>query len=69
MPSATGELRHVMLGPIFRPEVPPRTDPGHPSTCHASATGKGKLHGSPECRAARWPWLPAGHLAGFGRQA
>ncbi|MEV7463957.1 hypothetical protein [Streptomyces rubiginosohelvolus] len=53
MPSNTGELRHVMLGSIFKPEVPLGSARGTPITCHASATGKGKLHGSPECRALR----------------
>ncbi len=55
MSSNTGELRHVMLGSIFKPEVPLGSARGTPITCHASATGKGKgkLHGSPECRALR----------------
>lgn len=42
-----------MLGSIFKPEVPLGSARDTPITCHASATGKGKLHGSPECRALR----------------
>lgn len=55
MLSNTGELRHVMLGSIFRPEVPLGPTRDTPITCHAPATGKGKgkLHGSPECRSLR----------------
>ncbi|MFF4638014.1 hypothetical protein ACFY1G_19880 [Streptomyces olivaceus] len=53
MSSNAGELRHVMLGSIFKPEVPLGAARGTPITCHTSATGKGKLHGSPECRSLR----------------
>ncbi|MFJ4426304.1 hypothetical protein [Streptomyces bobili] len=53
MLSNTGELRHVMLGSFFRPEVPLGPTRDTPITCHAPATGKGKLHGSPECRSLR----------------
>ncbi|MGW6703861.1 hypothetical protein ACWGDE_03055 [Streptomyces sp. NPDC054956] len=53
MPSTPGELRHVMLGSIFKPEVPLGATRDILITCHASATGKGKLHGSPECRTLR----------------
>ncbi len=42
-----------MLGSVFRPEVPLGPTWGTPITCHASATGKGKLHGSAECRTLR----------------
>ncbi|MEV6084436.1 hypothetical protein [Streptomyces parvulus] len=53
MSSNTGELRHVMLGSIFKPEVPLGSARDISITCHASATGRGKLHGNPECRALR----------------
>ncbi|MEU9994032.1 hypothetical protein [Streptomyces sp. NPDC050848] len=53
MSSTPGELRHVMLGSIFKPEVPLGPTRDILITCHASATGKGKLHGSPECRTLR----------------
>ncbi|MEV7556554.1 hypothetical protein [Streptomyces sp. NPDC089795] len=53
MSSTLGELRHVMLGSIFTPEVPLGPTRDILVTCHASATGKGKLHGNPECRALR----------------
>lgn len=42
-----------MLGSIFKPEVPLGPTRDILLTCHASATGKGKLHGSPECRTLR----------------
>lgn len=42
-----------MLGSIFKPDVPLGPLQDILITCHASATGKGKLHGSPECRALR----------------
>jgi hypothetical protein len=42
-----------MLGSIFKPEVPLGSTRDILITCHASATGKGKLHGSPECRTLR----------------
>ncbi|WP_306320144.1 hypothetical protein [Streptomyces sp. CC224E] len=53
MSSNAGDLRHVMLGSIFKPEVPLGPTRDTSVTCHASAAGKGKLHGSPECRALR----------------
>ncbi|MGW3058403.1 hypothetical protein ACWC98_21080 [Streptomyces goshikiensis] len=53
MSSTRGELRHVMLGSVFTPEVPLGPTRDIVITCHASATGKGKLHGDPECRALR----------------
>ncbi|MFK0220232.1 hypothetical protein ACIQWN_18805 [Streptomyces vinaceus] len=53
MPSTRGELRHVMLGSIFKPEVPLGPTWDILITCHASASGKGKLHGDPECRTLR----------------
>ncbi|MFI1452279.1 hypothetical protein [Streptomyces roseus] len=42
-----------MLGAIFTPEVPLGPTQDILITCHASTTGKGKLHGDPECRALR----------------
>ncbi|MFD0169092.1 hypothetical protein ACFVJH_33855 [Streptomyces decoyicus] len=53
MSSTHGELRHVMLGSIFTPEVPLGPARDILITCHVSVTGKGKLHGSPECRTLR----------------
>ncbi|MFF8786276.1 hypothetical protein [Streptomyces sp. NPDC015125] len=57
MSSPNGELRHVMPGSIFTPEVPLGPTRDALVTCHVSATGKGKgkgrLHGSPECRTLR----------------
>ncbi|MFE3608091.1 hypothetical protein [Streptomyces goshikiensis] len=53
MSSTRGELRHVMLGSVFKPEVLLGSIRDILIACHASATGKGKLHGSPECRALR----------------
>ncbi|MFJ4972620.1 hypothetical protein [Streptomyces sp. NPDC088755] len=53
MSSTRDELRHVMLGSLFTPEVPLGLTRGILITCHVSATGKGKLHGIPECRALR----------------
>ncbi|MBP0937394.1 hypothetical protein J0X20_27795 [Streptomyces sp. KCTC 0041BP] len=53
MSSTPGELRHVMLGSIFKPEIPLGPTRDILISCHASATGKGKLHGSPECRTLR----------------
>lgn len=42
-----------MLGSLFTPEVPLGLTRDILITCHVSATGKGKLHGSPECRTLR----------------
>ncbi|MFJ9789307.1 hypothetical protein [Streptomyces globosus] len=42
-----------MLGSVFTPEVPLGPTRDIVTTCHASATGKGKLHGDPECRTLR----------------
>ncbi|MEV5240860.1 hypothetical protein AB0K89_17415 [Streptomyces cinnamoneus] len=42
-----------MIGSIFKPEVPLGPTRDILITCHTSATGKGKLHGSPECRRLR----------------
>lgn len=42
-----------MLGAVFTPEVPLGPTRDILITCHASATGKGKLHGDPEWRALR----------------
>lgn len=42
-----------MLGSLFGPEVPLGLTRGILITCHVSATGKGKLHGIPECRTLR----------------
>ncbi|MFJ8666121.1 hypothetical protein [Streptomyces sp. NPDC093600] len=53
MPSTRDELRHVMLGSLFTPEVSLGPTRDVLITCHASATGKGKLHGSPECSTLR----------------
>ncbi|MEV5681065.1 MULTISPECIES: hypothetical protein [unclassified Streptomyces] len=53
MSSTRDELRHVMLGSLFTPEVPLGSTRDILITCHVSATGKGKLHGSPECRTLR----------------
>ncbi|MFB9557044.1 hypothetical protein [Streptomyces roseoviridis] len=53
MPSTPDELRHVMLGSLFTPEVPLGPTRDILIACHVSATGKGKLHGSPECRTLR----------------
>ncbi|MDF9868579.1 hypothetical protein OKW18_000717 [Streptomyces pratensis] len=53
MSSTRDELRHVMLGSLFTPEVPLGSTRDILITCHVSATRKGKLHGSPECRTLR----------------
>ncbi|MFE0737985.1 hypothetical protein [Streptomyces sp. NPDC058855] len=53
MSSTRDTLRHVMLGALFTPEVPLGPTRDLLITCHVSATGKGKLHGSPECRTLR----------------
>ncbi|MFI5979361.1 hypothetical protein ACIBEA_00645 [Streptomyces sp. NPDC051555] len=53
MASTHGELRHVPLGSTFTPEVPLGPTRDILITCHASASGKGKLHGSPECGTLR----------------
>lgn len=42
-----------MLGSLFTPEVPLGSTRDILITCHVSATGKGKPHGSPECRTLR----------------
>ncbi len=42
-----------MLGSLFTPEVPLGLTRDILITCHVSATGKGKLHGSLECRTLR----------------
>lgn len=42
-----------MLGSLFTPEVPLGPTRDILIACHVSATGKGKLHGSPECRTLR----------------
>ncbi len=42
-----------MLGSLFTPEVPLGSTRNILITCHVSATGKGKLHGSPGCRTLR----------------
>ncbi|MFF8912853.1 hypothetical protein ACF08M_05870 [Streptomyces sp. NPDC015032] len=53
MSSTRDELRHVMLGSLFTPEVPLGSTRDILITCHVSATDRGKLHGSPECRTLR----------------
>ncbi|WP_164986222.1 hypothetical protein [Streptomyces roseicoloratus] len=53
MSSTRDELRHVMLGSLFTPEVPLGPARDILLACHVSATGKGRLHGSPECRTLR----------------
>ncbi|MET9378753.1 hypothetical protein ABZX98_32225 [Streptomyces sp. NPDC002992] len=53
MASTHSELRHVPLGSTFTPEVPLGPTRDILITCHASASGKGKLHGSPECGTLR----------------
>lgn len=53
MSSTHDGLRHVMLGSLFTPEVPLGPTRDILLACHVSATGKGELHGSPECRTLR----------------
>ncbi|MEV7103576.1 hypothetical protein [Streptomyces atroolivaceus] len=53
MPSTRDELRHVMLGALFTPEVPLGPTRDIRITLRVSATGKGKLHGSAEYRTLR----------------
>jgi hypothetical protein len=42
-----------MLGSLFTPQVPLGPTRDIIITCYVSGTGKGKLHGSPECRTLR----------------
>ncbi|MFE2283047.1 hypothetical protein ACFXDJ_02550 [Streptomyces sp. NPDC059443] len=53
MPSAREEVRIVPLGRTFTEEVPLGPTEKIPLSCHTSASGKGKLHGTPECRTLR----------------
>ncbi len=66
MPSTRGEVRIVPLGRTFTDEVPLGPTEKILLSCYASSSGKGKVHGTPECSSLRATSNVEGIILPFG---